>query len=397
MEKNLKFHKINLQNSHKWNYQEKIKDGEFVKAGDDNKFPQHLINLYNRSSVHASCINAIVEGVIGQGLTANEEVYLDRANFSGESWNDLYAKVALDYKLHGSFALEIIYSQDRSRIAEVYHIDFSYIRAEEKDHRGKIPGYFVTPEWKEKNRISRTVDNEDILYLPVYNTALRSEQPAQIYVHRKYRPGQDYYPLPDYVGALKVIELDTSIDDFHTNNIQNGLAPSLAITTFTNGSDDQLRAIEQQLNANYGGTENAGSLMFMDVDSPANAPVITPIQPNNTDTYYTDINELVMQKLLTAHRITSPMILGIKTAGQLGGRSEVIDAYLLFQNTVIEPYQQSILRSLEEILTFNYSDIVLGVESKKLYEDGEVEVDVVTDADTTDQEQVDIEETDIIE
>ena len=173
----------------------------------------------------------------------------------------------------------------------------------------------------------------------------------------------------------------------YVSNINNGLAPSLAITTFTNGQDDQLKSIEEQLNANYGGTSNAGSLMFMDVDDPTNAPVITPIPQNGADNYYVTINDMVMQKILTAHRITSPMILGIKTDGQLGGRTEMLDAYLLLQNTVIKPYQHSLLRTFEKLLEYNYSDVVLGIEQKKLFDDGTEEIEVVTGQETTDQEE----------
>jgi hypothetical protein len=35
--------------------------------------------------------------------------------------------------------------------------------------------------------------------------------------------------------------------------------------------------IEQMLRLQYQGAGNAGQLMYMDVDSPENAPVITPI------------------------------------------------------------------------------------------------------------------------
>jgi hypothetical protein len=188
-----------------------------------------------------------------------------------------------------------------------------------------------------------------------------------------------YYPLPDYVGALKIIELDAQVDNFHLNNITNGVVPSVAITTFTNANEEEREAIEIMLRQQYGGTQNAGSLIYMDVDSPENAPVITPIQSNGTDEYYTTINDLVTQKILTAHRITSPMMLGIKTEGQLGGRTETTEAYLLFTNTVVKPFQQAILDCFDEIFKINYgNDYILGVEQLKLYSDGKEEVDVVT-------------------
>ena len=111
------------------------------------------------------------------------------------------------------------------------------------------------------------------------------------------------------------------------------------------------------------------------------APVITPINSNGSDDYYIAINDMVVQKILTAHRITSPMILGIKTAGQLGGRDEVTDAYLLLVNTVIRPFQQVLLAEVENFLHLMYptvGEFSVGVQQLKLFSDNEEEVDVVT-------------------
>ena len=354
------------------------KDQYYISFGADNGFPNKLIDLMNYSSIHGTCVNATVEAIIGNGLTSNMPKTLDFANYDNESWNDIFKKVAKDLKLFGGFALEIIWSKDRSKVAEVYHIDFSYLRAKEKNLRGKIPGFYIWDEWSGVNSYVNQ-NLEDIPFLPVYNPNTKYDEPKQVYVYHAYRPGMRYYPLPDYVGALKVIELDAQVDNFHINNITNGVVPSLAITTFTNANEEEREAIEIMLRNQYGGTENAGSLIYMDCDSPENAPVITPIQSNGTDAYYTTINDLVTQKILTAHRITSPMMLGIKTEGQLGGRDETIDAYLLFTNTVVKPFQQAILDCFDELLKINYgNNYILGVEQLKLYSDGKEEVDVVT-------------------
>jgi hypothetical protein len=74
------------------------------------------------------------------------------------------------------------------------------------------------------------------------------------------------------------------------------------------------------------------------------------------------------------------MILGIKTPGQLGGRDEIVDAYLLLLNTVIRPYQQDILYVFETLLNamFPAEDITLGIQQLKLFADGKEEYDVVT-------------------
>ena len=381
MDKKLKFAAITRDFNGRVSLKEdKTKD--YVKFGEYNSFPDELIRLYNNSSIHNTCVNAIVDGIVGEGLTADPEWVLDVANTTGESWNDLLKKVAVDFKLYGGFSLEVIWNKARTKIAEVYHIDFSWLRAREKNYRGQCPGYYISDEWSTKYRYSG-YDVEKLPFLPVYNPSKAMEEPKQIYVYNPYRPGQGYYPLPDYVGALRDIEIDIEASNFHVNNLKNGLAPSLAITTFTNADEDEREAIERMLRLQYQGTDNAGSMIYMDVDSPENAPQITPISQNGADGYYTTINDMVIQRILTGHRITSPMILGIKTEGQLGGREEVIDAYLLLVNTVIRPFQQDILQVFEDLLEMKYPelDITLGIQQLKLFSDGEEEIDVVTSID----------------
>jgi len=377
---------------HKYDGKKNTDHKKYIKFGADNQYPNYLIDLYNHSSIHASCVNAIVQAVSGDGLITDDEDILDHANREGESWNDIYNKVALDYKLFGGFALEIIYSKDRTKIAEVYHVDFSYVRAMEKDHRNNIPGYYINTDWKPVWDYDIT-GTKHIPHLPPYNPLKREEEPKQLLYHKPYRPGQEYYPLPDYIGGTRVIDLDQEVDNFHVSNIKNGLAPSLAITTFTNANDEERMAIENMLRLQYQGSSNAGQMMYMDVADPTLKPDITPIPQNGADDYYTVLNDTVSQKILTAHRITSPMLLGIKSNVGLGNNAEEIEtAYRLFLNTVVLPYQQSILGVFEGLLEFNYGDITLGVVQKNPLYDFEQsdEEEIVTsqDTDVADEKQL---------
>ena len=401
MEENKKLHFASLPYDiakPRKNAMEKLTN-ELVKYGEYNTFPQHLVHLYNNSSIHATCVNAVVEAIQGDGLTSDYPSVLDKANFEGETWNDVFSKIALDFYLFGGFAVEIIYSKDRSKISSIFHIDFSHIRAKECDYRGRVPGYFVAYDWGDKSQYQ--VHYDDATYIPSYNPEKREDEPSQLLYYKPYRPQQRYYPLPEYMGALKVIEVDIEVDNFHDNNLKNGLAPSLAITTFTNATDTDRQAIEQMLRAQYSGTSNAGRLFYMDVDSPENAPKIEPIPQNGGDQYYLQINDMVVQKVLTAHRITSPMLLGIKTESQLGGATEMMDSYTLFLNMVIKPYQQEILKVLERLIQAQSGiDIVLGVEQKQILDTGIDVVDVITSKDSESGEDAMLEneiEQDVIE
>jgi hypothetical protein len=151
----------------------------FVQYGIYNDFPEYLIYLFNNSAINNTAIHATVDAIVGEGLVCDQTNLLDEANSEGESWNDIFKKISLDYKLYGGFALEVIWSKDRSRIAEIYHIDFSWLRAKEKNERGKIPGYYISDEWAEKyrfgnggglyNSAASTGMLPDLPFLPVFN------------------------------------------------------------------------------------------------------------------------------------------------------------------------------------------------------------------------------------
>lgn len=376
---------INIFNkkSMQWtNPTEAINEG-VVKFGQKNDFPQYLGKLYNESSLHAACINAKHEAMIGKGLEASIEGILGKAN-KRESWNKVYNKVALDYLVFGYFAMEISW-RDNGTIDSIHHIDASLVRACQKNAYGRIDTYALSSEWDKSG--------SEYIMLPAYNPETWETERKQLLVFQPYRPTLEYYTLPTYAGAIRTIDLDTQVDNFHTNNIRNGLAPSLSITTFTGASDEDKRFIERALRDQYAGSENAGSFIYMDVDDPVNAPVITPINQNASDGYYSTINGIIEQKILSAHLITNPMLLGIKTSGQLGGREEAIDSYLLFQNTVIRPLQQDVLDIMQELLQVNYGEEAkLSVIITKLFDDGEEEEEVVVATEEGEDTETEIEE-----
>ena len=139
----LKFSAIKKEFSQRVNVIEKKSD-HYVRFGQYNDFPNELINLYNNSSIHNTCVNAVVDAIKGEGLVAEPSFVVERANNDGETWNSIYAKLAQDYKLYGGFAMEVIWNKARTKPIEFYHIDFSYLRAKEKNYRGRIPGYYIS-------------------------------------------------------------------------------------------------------------------------------------------------------------------------------------------------------------------------------------------------------------
>lgn len=345
-------------------YQEVIKNKPWVFYGDDNLFPNHLLALYQYSSINRACINAITYGVKGKNLIVKEgnPQSLLKAN-RHESVYSVFEKCVLDRVLFGGFAFNIVKSNDGG-IAEFYHTDFSRLRAGKEDIYGHIGTYFYSIDWKGTQLNYQKFKPVEI---PSFNLT-EDVAPSQIMYFKRYNPGMSYYPPPDYLGGLTTIQLDIEVANFHLNNTQNSMMPSVAVS-FTNGvpSEEERDILYRQLEAKYASTNNAGRWFLFFSENPETAPQITPIPNNASDGWYSQMQPQIEQKILTSHRVTSPMILGIKTAGQLGGRQEMLDAYDLFLETVIKPIQEEVLKGFEQVLFLKDGEpINLGIEQNQL-------------------------------
>lgn len=349
-------------------YQEVVKNKPWVYYGEDNLFPNHLLALYQYSSINRACANAVIYGVKGKNLIVKEgnPDVLAMAN-RGETVYEIYEKLVTDRVLFGGLAMNIVKSNDGG-IAEFYHTDFSRLRAGKEDEFGNIGTYYYSIDWRgttvNPNKF-KPVEMESFNMLP-------DSSPSQIlYDKTCYTPGMSYYPAPDYLAGLTTIQLDIEIKNFHLNNMQNSMMPSMAVS-FTNGvpGEEEMDMIQRQLESKYTSTNNAGKFFLFFSENPETAPVITPIPNNASDAWYTSMAPQIENNVLTSWRITSPMILGIKTPGSLGGRAEILDSYQLFLQTVIIPIQEEILKTLEKVLFIKYKQpIKLGIEQNQILPD----------------------------
>jgi hypothetical protein len=226
-------------------------------------------------------------------------------------------------------------------------MDFSKLRAGKEDEFTNVGSYFYSVDW----RSSTFSQNK---YKPIELEAfnmLPDSAPSQVMYFKTYTPGMSYYPAPDYLGGLSSIQLDIEVSNFHLNNMQNSMMPSVAVS-FTNGvpSEEERDMIYRQLDAKYSSTNNSGKWFLFFSENPETAPVITPINNNASDGWYASMQPQIEQKIMTAHRIVNPMILGVKTAGQLGGRNEILESYDLFGEIVLKPIQEEVLKAFEKVL-----------------------------------------------
>lgn len=343
---------------------------KFIDYGTDNLFPQFIAGLYNKSAMNRTAIQSKLDGVVGNGLqTVNpdENYLLKRAN-KHESWNDVFEKVSLDYITFGGFALNIIWSNDGEQIAEIYHMDFTKVRSGIWVPGIEKPEYFYySSDWGQYRR------HRPIEY-PTYDANRALEQPSQVYYCFDYEPGNLFYPLPSYAGGLNDIQIDVEVSKLHLSSIANGFFPGMFISLNNGVPDPEAREeIYDELTMAFRGSENAGKAFIAFSDDKEHAPEVTPIQGAN-DALYTVLESRITSRILSAHRITSPMLLGLYHEGGSGlgsNKDEILVAYEHFQSTVIKPLQKQLLRVFNYLMdATGHPDTELVISPNKIVEAG---------------------------
>ena len=372
-------HALSLSNYVSPTIEEK-KNKAFVTYGDKNSYFQYLIDRYNGSPTNNAVINALSAMIYGKGLDATDSQRKPDAYAQAITLlhKDCVKKLCSDLKLFGQCSMQVIYSKDRKKIARVEHIPVEQLAAEKCNDKGQIEAYYYSSDWAKYNRINQ------VKRIPAFGM---SKEAIEIVYVKPYRAGYKYYATPDYQGGLQYADLEEEISNFHINNIQSGLSPSMLIN-FNSGtpSAEEREMIERRIYDKFSGSSNAGKFILSFNDSPETAATIDPVQLSDAHNQYQFLSDESSRKILVAHRVVSPMLLGIKDNTGLGNNAdELKTASILMDNTVIRPFQNLLIDAFDMILAYNGISLNLYFKTLQPLEFTEIDSDLV-DEETQEEE-----------
>ena len=324
---------------------------EWVAYGDDNNYFQFLIDRYNGSATNNAIINGMTELIYGKGLYATDaarkpdEYAMMKSLFSRACMR----KVTFDLKAMGQAAFQVIYNKDKTKIVQVEHMPIETLRFEKMNEDGEVTGYYYSKDWTKIRK-----KGFEPTRIPAFGYGEKGEG-LEIYCIKPYRSGFYYYSPVDYQGGLPYAELEEEVANYHINNIKNGLSPSMLIN-FNNGvpTEEERELIERRIIQKFSGSSNSGKFILAFNDNKEMAASIEPVQLSDASEQYQFLADEAMRKLMVAHRVTSPMLMGIKDNTGLGNNAdELKTASLLFHNTVVRPIQEMILDAIDDILAVN--------------------------------------------
>ena len=324
---------------------------EWVEYGDDNLYYDYLISQYHGSATNNAIINGVTELIYGKGIGATD------ANRRPDQYAQMISmfskhclrRICFDVKALGQATFQIIYNDDKSKVAQVEHFPVETLRMEKCNEDGDVEAFWYSKDWSKIRKKGYEPER-----IPAFGYGEQGEK-IEIYCIKPYRAGFYYYSPVDYQGGLQYAELEAEVANFHINNVRNGLAPSRLIN-FNNGipSDEEREVIEHKIIDKFSGSSNSGKFILAFNDNAEAQASIEPVQLSDASSQYEFLSEESREKLMVAHRITSPFLLGIKDSSGMGSNAdEIKTASLLFQNTVIRSTQELVLDAMDDILTFN--------------------------------------------
>jgi hypothetical protein len=325
---------------------EENKGQNWVMNGKKNIFYQYIIDRFNGSPTNSAVINSYSDLIYGRGLTSDNEkdVELLQKVIS----NQEIRKICSDFSLFTMASIQTVNKRDSKNLPNLYHIAQNKVIPEIEDDKGNINGYFFSQDW------SKYTEGKN---KPIYFPAFGKKAPKTIYCIKPYKAGKKYFSDPDYLAGLPYAEMEEEIANYCINHIQNGLSFGYIINVpdGANWTPDQRQEFERQLKNKLTGSNNAGKFIiaFNGRDMEVN---VVPLDVNSAHKQWEFLTQESRQQLLTAHRVTSPMLFGIKDNTGLGNNANELDvAEAQLYKRVIKPKQQFITDAFNEIMAFyNY-------------------------------------------
>ena len=326
----------------------------FGIATQDDFYPE-VTAAYNTSTTNAACIEGISDLIFGKGMYTKNEGFTDA--LAKLLPQEELKRAIFDLKLYGNGAFQIFWNDEHTKIIKFYHIPVQTLRAEKLYDNPKIQNYFYCTDWFDMKAQKAKIK------IPAFGT---SNEKREILWVKNYTPGKYYYSIPDWIAALQFSFVEAELSNLHLNNIENGFLP-LVMVNMNSGipAPEERDTIEDLIERKFTGTRNAGRFMISFNDDAANKPTIDTINIENLHEKFQYVAEYAQDRILVAHRITSPLLFGIRTAnnGFSSQSEEMKTAFSIMQTMTIQPFQNLLINSIgDALLEGGYDDTQLYFE-----------------------------------
>lgn len=344
----------------------------WVKFDYDNQYPERVLDMVNSSPLQKSILESRKTYILGAGLDkVDENVYTPNMY---ESWIDLIEKCVSDYVYLNAFAVQVILNESGNRFS-FYHQPVQQVRFANYNDKNFIEKAYLCTDWRKAQK------NKNVVEIPMFGSETPKKGKAYLLYFKPDQVGEYYYGIPEYMSAANYIMADAALSQYYNNYIHNNFSANLALRFPTEPTEEKKEELYENLRKSFGGAENAGNILLLFGESGV-APEINSIESVNAD-LYNSVVDIIKLALVSANRLTSPILAGIATSSGFSSKSdEMIAAYTLYKLTVINSERAFLLKGFNKMLEMNGHARVfkfLDFDIRKEFEGQTANNDVVED------------------
>ena len=313
----------------------------------------NVTDSFTNSTTNAACVEGISDLIFGKGLYSKDTAF--QTTLDSILPQEELKRGIFDLKLYGNSSFQVYWDDSHTKIIKIYHIPVQTIRAEKIYDNPKVQNYYYCTDWSDQKA------QKYKKLIPAFGTS--NEKCELLYV-KNYTPGRYYYSLPDWMSALQFSFVEAELSNLHMNNIENGFLP-LVMINMNSGvpAPEERQTIESLIENKFTGTRNAGRFMISFNDNVESKPTIETITTDNLHEKYKYVADYAQDRILVGHRITSPLLFGIRTVanGFSSQSEEMKTAYSIMQTMTINPFQNLVINALTDVFELS------GYDNTELY------------------------------
>lgn len=298
----------------------------FINWGVDNAYPVFLYDLLEKCATLSSIIQGIVDYVKGNSINSTI--------MTQEEAEDFIEKSVTDYLTFGICYWQVIRNLGGG-IDRVNWLDARYVRMDKDNNL-----FWYSEEFGKKYGRQKA-----IVYPRFKEDRL---DPESVFVI-KAPLSRGVYGNPIWSGAIKDAVIETKIEDFHLNELQNNFAGS-AVISFNNGqpTDEQKKEVEKLVREKFSGNENAARFLLIFNDSKDNAATVERLGTDDFDKRYESLAKRSREQIFVSFRAI-PSLFGLMTESTGFNEQEFQQSFKLFNKTVVRPIQVKLTSGLAKI------------------------------------------------
>ena len=344
-----------------------------VNFGVKNDYPFSLISLYNTSVTHKACVDFATNAIVGEGIDwekmkmNGEDIPTPNYNMS---WNEFIKALAFDYSLYSAFAFQIIKNKD-NKTYSFFPQPIETVRLEEMDEDGVINNAYVCKDWTATGKY-------EPVKIPLFGFQEDEEIPRGVpylVYHKQYNPVNAYYGLPTYSSAINAIQAEAEYQNWDLKNVVNGFCPAGMLTLPEVETDEQKRAIINNIQNMFQGSNNVNSLMITFRTNIEDQPAVyTPFVTNTSNVnLYEAANERTINRIMAGHKIPSKALIGYPAddTGFSNSGEYLESAYALYNVNVANNSRREILDTVNTLFKLNGVDVKIELKPLRYRIDSE--------------------------